>query len=72
MPSKKPSGRQDVYFEIILKPWDFAAGALLVTEAGGKLMMPFDGGEVRFDSPRGILVANPLCAEKALKLIEEM
>ena len=65
-------GRQDIFFEITLKPWDFAAGALLVTEAGGKLMMPFDGGEIRFDSPRGILVANPLCAEKALKLIERM
>ena len=65
-------GRQDVYFEITLKPWDFAAGALLVTEAGGKLAMPFDGGEIRFDSPRGILVANPLCIEPALKLIESI
>lgn len=63
-------GRQDVYFEITLKPWDFAAGALLVTEAGGQLMMPFDGGEVRFDSSRGVLAANALCAEKALALIQ--
>lgn len=29
------SGRLDGYFEIGLKPWDVAAGALLVTEAGG-------------------------------------
>ncbi|MBE5799494.1 MAG: inositol monophosphatase [Clostridiales bacterium] len=65
-------GRQDVFFEITLKPWDFAAGALLVTEAGGRLMMPFEDGEVRFDCSRGILAANALCAEKALALIESM
>lgn len=62
-------GRNDVFFEITLKPWDFAAGALLVTEAGGQLMMPFEDGEIRFDCPRGILAANPLCAEQALDLI---
>ncbi len=65
-------GRQDVYFEITLKPWDFAAGALLVTEADGKLMMPFEDGEIRFDCSRGILTANALCAEKALALIESI
>lgn len=31
------SGRLDGYFERGLKPWDFAAGALLVTEAGGSV-----------------------------------
>ena len=65
-------GRQDVFFEITLKPWDFAAGALLVTEAGGRLMMPFEDGEIRFDCSRGILAANALCAEKALALIESI
>ena len=29
------AGRLDVYWEFQLKPWDVAAGALLVTEAGG-------------------------------------
>ena len=28
-------GRFDAYFEYQLAPWDYAAGALLVTEAGG-------------------------------------
>ncbi len=28
-------GRQDAYFEYNLKPWDYAAGYLLVKEAGG-------------------------------------
>ncbi|WP_228495603.1 inositol monophosphatase family protein [Microbacterium sp. VKM Ac-2870] len=31
------AGRLDGYFERGLKPWDHAAGALLVTEAGGRL-----------------------------------
>ena len=29
------AGRNDVYFEFILSPWDYAAGELLVREAGG-------------------------------------
>jgi myo-inositol-1(or 4)-monophosphatase len=31
------AGRFDGYWEPYLKPWDVAAGALLVTEAGGKI-----------------------------------
>ncbi|MFT4157919.1 MAG: inositol monophosphatase family protein [Microbacterium sp.] len=31
------AGRLDGFFERGLKPWDFAAGALLVTEAGGRV-----------------------------------
>lgn len=29
------SGRAEVFFELLLSPWDFAAGALIVEEAGG-------------------------------------
>lgn len=31
------AGRLDGYFELKLQPWDFAAGALLVEEAGGRV-----------------------------------
>ena len=37
------AGRVDAYFEIGLKPWDTAAGELLVIEAGG-LVTDFAGG----------------------------
>ena len=37
------AGRTDGYFEIGLKPWDFAAGELLVREAGS-LVTDFTGG----------------------------
>ncbi len=40
------AGRFDGFFELGLKPWDIAAGALLVQEAGGTIMRidgaPFD------------------------------
>jgi len=38
------AGRMDAYFEIGLKPWDMAAGALLVREAGG-VVSDFDGSD---------------------------
>jgi myo-inositol-1(or 4)-monophosphatase len=44
-------GRIDGYWELKLKPWDVAAGSLIVAEAGGSLSdfhgQPFDirGGE---------------------------
>ncbi len=37
------SGRVDAFFEIGLKPWDFAAGELLVRESGG-IVTDFSGG----------------------------
>jgi myo-inositol-1(or 4)-monophosphatase len=36
------AGRLDGFFEVGLKPWDVAAGALIVREAGG-VVMSFDG-----------------------------
>ena len=38
------AGRMDAYFEIGLHPWDVAAGALIVREAGG-VVLDFDGTE---------------------------
>ena len=33
-------GRGDIYFEIILNPWDYAAAALILQEAGGYIGIP--------------------------------
>lgn len=41
------AGRLDGYFERGLNPWDYAAGELLVTEAGGQVRAP------REDGPQG-------------------
>ncbi len=49
-------GRFDGYWELGLKPWDVAAGALLVQEAGG-VVMDIAGGEKWLDS--GHVIAAP-------------
>ncbi len=52
------AGRLDGFWERGLKPWDTAAGSLLVAEAGGRVS-DFSGG--RFDLHRGeVAAANPL------------
>lgn len=61
-------GRHDVFFELRLRPWDYAAGSLIVQEAGGRVMMPLAGGEMNFDLTTAILAATPTCMPKALEV----
>ena len=60
-------GRHDVFFEMRLKPWDYAAGSLVVQEAGGKFMMPLLD-DVNYDMSTAVLAANAACMEKALEV----
>ena len=61
------AGRLDAYWEIGLKPWDMAAGALLVQEAGG-LVSDFGGGN-EFMRTGNIVAGSP----KVFKaLLQEM
>ena len=61
-------GRQDVFFELNLKPWDIAAGSLLVTEAGGTFDMPLlDRPD--FDTPTTMFAANAICAAPAKEML---
>ncbi|MDO5785248.1 MAG: inositol monophosphatase family protein [Eubacteriales bacterium] len=39
------AGRAELYFELLLQPWDYAAGSLIVTEAGGSCTR-VDGGAI--------------------------
>ncbi len=50
-------GRFDLYVHHNLKPWDVAAGILLVEEAGG-LVLDRDGGPARLDS-QGVIAGAP-------------
>lgn len=61
-------GRHDIFFELQLKPWDYAAGSLIVQEAGGEVQMPLAGREMDYDLSTAILSANPLCISKALEI----
>jgi len=57
-------GRLDGFYEENLRPWDTAAGLLIVTEAGGKITT-FDGGDYDLYSPN-ILASNGALHEKLL------
>ena len=60
-------GRLDGFYEMRLKPWDVAAGWLLITEAGGRVT-DFGGTDFKFESQE-ILATNSLLHDKLLSLI---
>lgn len=51
-------GRIDGYFEKVLKPWDYAAGALILQEAGG-IITDYSGKLLSFDTPSSVIAGNP-------------
>ncbi len=64
------AGRVDGYWEFRLNPWDTAAGALLVLEAGGTLTR-FDGSPFLLDS-REVLATNGALEGELLGLFADM
>lgn len=59
-------GRLDVFYELWLKPWDMAAGWLLVEEAGGRLTLP-SGDAYRFGGE--VVASNGLVHVAACELL---
>jgi fructose-1,6-bisphosphatase/inositol monophosphatase family enzyme len=57
-------GRLDGYYERGVKPWDWAAGAVIVREAGG-VVLPLSGGRP------GVAAARPGLAEQLVELTRE-
>ena len=51
------AGRADLFFELSLAPWDHAAGALIVREAGG-IVTGVDGGELSYEGSCSVLARN--------------
>jgi len=62
-------GRFDGFYEENLKPWDTAAGLLLIEEAGGRLTT-FDGGEYDICSPN-IVASNGRLHKKILECVQK-
>ena len=54
------AGRAEVFFECRLSPWDFAAGSLLVQEAGG-CVTTLEGTTIDPLRPGSVFAANALC-----------
>ncbi|MBQ2829710.1 MAG: inositol monophosphatase [Oscillospiraceae bacterium] len=65
-------GRAEVFFECRLLPWDYAAGMLIVEEAGGHVTT-LDGQAPNVLQTSGILAVNDRCAElwQVTKSIQE-
>lgn len=61
------AGRYDVYQEFTLKPWDSAAGVLLVSEAGGRVSRL--DGSAYCPGDWDILVSNGLLHDRLLKIM---
>jgi myo-inositol-1(or 4)-monophosphatase len=62
-------GRLDGFWEIRLKPWDVAAGSLLVQEAGGRVSDFAGGGD--YLSGDAIVASNGHIHEQMLRVIRE-
>lgn len=61
-------GKLDGFFECILSPWDYAAGSVIINEAGGRVS-DFNGDEIGFSVPSSLLCSNELIHNKLLALI---
>jgi myo-inositol-1(or 4)-monophosphatase len=64
------AGRLDAFWEIGLAPWDIAAGALLVREAGG-LVADIDSSD-NFMSSGNIVCGNPKCFKAVLQVTKPL
>jgi myo-inositol-1(or 4)-monophosphatase len=61
------AGKLDGYWEFKINPWDIAAGALLVTEAGGRVSAP--GGSPLDLFARQIVASNGLIQDEMLRVL---
>ena len=64
------AGRLDGFWEIGLAPWDIAAGALLVREAGG-LVSDIDASENYLESGN-IVCGSPKCFKTVLQVVKPL
>lgn len=63
------AGRFDAFWEMYLKPWDLAAGILLIKEAGG-LISDFQGGNSYLDKGH-IVAATPKLFKPVLQTVQK-
>jgi len=63
------AGRFDGFWELKLKPWDTAAGCLMVEEAGG-VISDLAGGTWNLDSP-GLVASNGLIHEQMISVLRD-
>ena len=64
------AGKIDVYFESFIQPWDVAAGAIILKEAGG-IITDYDGTDEKWESGRQVLATNGLLHDAVLKEMQK-
>lgn len=60
-------GRAELFFEMLLSPWDYAAGTLMVKEAGG-VISDMEGNELVFDKKCSVVAGN----RKSMEIFEKL
>ena len=63
------AGRLDGFFEMSLSPWDYAAGSLLISEAGGKIS-DFSGGALDLTKPDSVVAGNETVYPDLVRIIK--
>lgn len=63
------AGRASIYFELRLSPWDFAAGSLIVEEAGG-IVTDIDGNPLDITKKCSIIARGKGCEEIISEIFE--
>lgn len=63
------AGRLDAFWEYSLRPWDVAAGILLITEAGG-MVSDFKGGETHLETGN-IVCGSPKLFKELLRVVNQ-
>ncbi len=62
------AGRIDGFFEQHLKPWDYAAGVVILQEAGGKITN-YQGKCVSFEHPDDIIASNSKIHQELFEIV---
>lgn len=63
------AGRFDVFFELTLSPWDFAAAALIISEADG-VFCDMDGNPITEPKKTSVFASNRKASQEALEIIK--
>ncbi len=64
------AGRIDGFFEMNLKPWDYAAGVVILREAGGEIYN-YDCEEISYEYPDNIIASNSKIQSELFEIIQK-
>ena len=68
--SRISTGSNVLYFELKLQPYDYAAGSIILEEAGGRICQA-DGKEITLDAPCSIVSGTKAAVEEVLEILHQ-